>query len=567
MPLLSLLGRLIAVGFFALHPAFAGTCGDAAISTSVTAASLPNAVQLANGTSGQPLGGTLVFTIPTKALNKDGSQLVACLRMRPRDQKAFVAKNPDLWTENLPLRVVDSQTDITTMSVELPASIASFHGDDWPNGAWHTNQSYAYDGLWPLADFRVLVPDAGGKPVIDEIIPFSITNYWLSAAVTLFGTVMFWILVYGVARLYRDVRGGFFLGIICNQAGYASLSQFQIMIWTVVIGGASIYVAMLTGRLLDVPTQTLSLLGIAGAATVAASVPKADGGDAANGASSPGKVTNLQVVDPPGATSVVLVWAAPSGGLTPSSYAIKYRTPAGAGAWTTAPGGGAVPDALFEVTGLNVTTQYEFQVTASNASGPGPGEQTEPVTTGAAAVPPAVRPRQVEPPTLGNVGQENTATTKDRIVINWQGLAALPEAYAVSYRRMGSLLWTLADVTHLGVTSLTVGQLAPGTEYQFQVSAVADGLTGPASTILQARTAPRMPEYMDLLVWDGTREIDVTRLQMLLFTLVAAFFVAVKVAAGNAIPAIPPGLLLLMGVSNGVYITSKYVTGRRSEAT
>ena len=324
MPLYSSLVRLIAVVCLAWHPAFAGTCGDAPISTSVTAGSLPNAVQLANGTSGQPLGGTLVFTIPTKALSKDGSQLVACLRMRPRDQKAFVARNPDLWTENLPLRVVDSQTDVTTMSVEVPASIPSFQNDDWPNGKWHTNPFYAYDGLWPRADFRVLVPDASGKPVIDEIIPFSITNYWLSAAVTIVGTLVFWGLIYGVARLYRNVRGGFFLGIICNQSGYASLSQFQIMIWTVVIGGASIYVAMLTGRLLDVPTQTLSLLGIAGAATVAASVPKAGAGDAATGASTPGKVTGLRVVEPPGAASVVLVWAAPSGGLAPSSYAIKY---------------------------------------------------------------------------------------------------------------------------------------------------------------------------------------------------------------------------------------------------
>jgi hypothetical protein len=240
MPRFSLLVRLIGVVCLAWHPAFAGSCGDTAISTSVTAGSLPNAVQLANGTSGQPLGGTLVFTIPTKALSKDGSQLVACLRMRPRDQEAFVAKNPDLWTENLPLRVVDSQTDVTTMSVEVPASIPAFQNDDWPNGKWHTNPSYAYDGLWPRADFRVLVPDANGKPVIDEIIPFSITNYWLSAGVTIVGTLAFWILIYAVARLYRNVRGGFFLGIICNQAGYASLSQFQIMIWTVVIGGASI---------------------------------------------------------------------------------------------------------------------------------------------------------------------------------------------------------------------------------------------------------------------------------------------------------------------------------------
>ena len=65
------------------------------------------------------------------------------------------------------------------------------------------------------------------------------------------------------------------------------------------------------------------------------------------------------------------------------------------------------------------------------------------------------------------------------------------------------------------------------------------------------------------MVWDGTHEVDVTRLQMLFFTLVAAIFVVVKVVAQNEVPEIPQGLLLLMGLSNGVYLSSKFVSGRR----
>ena len=73
----------------------------------------------------------------------------------------------------------------------------------------------------------------------------------------------------------------------------------------------------------------------------------------------------------------------------------------------------------------------------------------------------------------------------------------------------------------------------------------------------------RTPLFRDLLVWDGTNEIDVSRLQMLFFTLVAATFVSLKVVTQNEIPTIPEGLLLLMGVSNGVYLSSKFVSGQR----
>jgi hypothetical protein len=44
---------------------------------------------------------------------------------------------------------------------------------------------------------------------------------------------------------------------------------------------------------------------------------------------------------------------------------------------------------------------------------------------------------------------------------------------------------------------------------------------------------------------------------------VAAIFVVVKVVAQNEVPEIPQGLLLLMGLSNGVYLSSKFVSGRR----
>jgi len=46
---------------------------------------------------------------------------------------------------------------------------------------------------------------------------------------------------------------------------------------------------------------------------------------------------------------------------------------------------------------------------------------------------------------------------------------------------------------------------------------------------------------------------------MLLFTLISAVFVITKVIAAYVIPEIPVGYLTLMGISNGVYVTAKFV--------
>src|SRR5271156_6361815 len=64
---------LLAMVMTAFH-AGAATCqGD--VSDAVAAGNLPNSVTLDKGTTAQPLGGTLVFTVPTPALSKEGTQL------------------------------------------------------------------------------------------------------------------------------------------------------------------------------------------------------------------------------------------------------------------------------------------------------------------------------------------------------------------------------------------------------------------------------------------------------------------------------------------------------------
>jgi hypothetical protein len=75
-----------------------------------------------------------------------------------------------------------------------------------------------------------------------------------------------------------------------------------------------------------------------------------------------------------------------------------------------------------------------------------------------------------------------------------------------------------------------------------------------------ATAAPRIPQWSDLVIAsDGQNEIDVTRVQMLFFTVIVALFVTLRILASGEIPEIPEGYLGLMGISNGVYVTAKFI--------
>jgi len=84
-----------------------------------------------------------------------------------------------------------------------------------------------------------------------------------------------------------------------------------------------------------------------------------------------------------------------------------------------------------------------------------------------------------------------------------------------------------------------------------------------------ASRVTRKPRWSDLIVNEvnSRREIDITRVQMLYFTLVTAAFVVMRVVATYVIPEIPQGFQVLMGISNAVYFGSKVAQSTASAAT
>ena len=148
-------------------------------------------------------------------------------------------------------------------------------------------------------------------------------------------------------------------------------------------------------------------------------------------------------------------------------------------------------------------------------------------------------------------------------------LIATTDGYA-SLSRLQMVLWTfvvaasavyvmvlsgeLIEVTTGTLVLLGIsGTVTVGTILHDKTQAQPDGAPPPAPA------EPRRPRWSDLVVNDvnGRREFDISRVQMLYFTLVTATFVVMRVVTTYVIPEIPQGFLILMGISNAVYFGSQ----------
>ena len=157
------------------------------------------------------------------------------------------------------------------------------------------------------------------------------------------------------------------------------------------------------------------------------------------------------------------------------------------------------------------------------------------------------------------------ASTDHTVTLQWDPPAAGAAAavYAVSYARQAFADWRESDDC-IRQNSHRVSRLLPDTTYVFQVTARnTNSASAPVQVTertKQAALIPRQPLWSDLVVTpQHPGEIDVTRVQMLFFTLISVAFVAIKLITSYMIPDIPEGFMLLMGISNGVYLSAKFV--------
>jgi hypothetical protein len=151
------------------------------------------------------------------------------------------------------------------------------------------------------------------------------------------------------------------------------------------------------------------------------------------------------------------------------------------------------------------------------------------------------------------------------------------------------LLWTLvvaASAVYVMTLSGNLINITPGTLTLLGIAGAAgliaafaktsttstgqDGTPGAAKAMVATPTAMpspvapvihtdgAAPQWRDLVLDPKSKAPDITRIQMLLFTVVSAAFVIMQVLNYFVVPDIPVGYQILIGLSNGVYVGNKF---------
>ena len=468
----------------------------------------------------------------------------------------------------------------------LPAEIAS----DF------VNQTKPYFSAFDLAptrsSFRQLIAEGHLRVHVNDKthawFDVGLTSRKFASFITLVAVAA---LLWGLAQFVRRIRvsGGdattglqlasLPIRLISKSDGRASLSQFQMMLWTFVVVGGAIYVVMLNGSLIPISDGTLVLLGISGLALVLAKTKDESTQNTGGQMPTPKPVQNLVVQAIKDSTDLLVTWTPPLDRAPISHYVVTYSKvksdnsdPSkpqldGAGNLSISDSGviPIVREAGVRLVSLDPQVLYHVSVCAANPGGLGEssdvddvvkkkvtmsGEESKPANPGAS------------PPHDVQLRAVLDAVTESVIELEWVP-ADGNSIYEVQFRRSDSRDdWSRAcqEANNPNHKSAIVRGLDSGVVYQFRLRRQGDqGYQGLWSKPERAATM-HVPRWSDLVTDpDRPAEIDVTRAQMLLFTNVCAAFVALKIADVGTIPDIPPQYVYLMGITNSVYITSKWV--------
>jgi hypothetical protein len=395
------LGLLFAVSIFGAHASAEAVCG--VTTPGVTSGDVKVAVKIDGSSVWRPRDSEVKFSLSAaQGVRLTAATVATCFRWSGNG----APKNE--WLLSPSLRVVDA-TDPSNVvyAARVPNLSAS------PQNLWReltrsaTGGETVAWGLVPLADFQVYVTGAGASAPIAITQQIGITNEALALAVALVVVAVGWSAVYLCGRM-RGVPGSGdpILQVISTKAGYASLSQLQILLWSFVVGAGAIYVIVLSGNLIPLTGGTLVLLGISGGAALLSKLQSAQQSrSVAQGPlpPAPNATTPLMIRGEPESTAVSLAWGQPDGGGV-DAYTIQYRAVLNPPAnWTTVTTSLLTPGVT--IAGLTPGQAYEFQVSGTNAAGAGSAQGTSATT----APPPAAVPAAVAWLNLGAFVGNRTA--------------------------------------------------------------------------------------------------------------------------------------------------------------
>jgi hypothetical protein len=213
----------------------------------------------------QPPGGEITFTVRSFVQIPADSLVVVCFRWKRSGDKQdhFITARPthlDMTDAGRMLRVTVVVPD------RLGKAPPRFSGDGERAGLY----------LVPLAEVRILVlgkgADGSFSVTADVSHVIGVANPFLALLMAMLTVLAAFAFLSFVShrRLKRLGLGDLdpIIRVIATPDGYASLSQFQMVVWTFVVAASAVYVMMLSGELIEVTSGTLVLLGISGAVTV-----------------------------------------------------------------------------------------------------------------------------------------------------------------------------------------------------------------------------------------------------------------------------------------------------------
>jgi hypothetical protein len=186
-------------------------------------------------------------------------------------------------------------------------------------------------------------------------------------------------------------------------------------------------------------------------------------------------------------TSATVSWTAVSGA---NSYSLQYR-PVGSATWTAV----TTSATSAALTGLTVSTAYEFQVTSSCSGVLGTVSTLANFTTTAAAA-------------CGTpVSLASSSITSSSATVSW-GAVSGASSYLLQYRVSTATTWT-NSLTVTAATATITG-LTAATAYQFRVTATCAGTAGTASAIGTFTTSAASTNCTDSYEANETRTTSKT---------------------------------------------------------
>jgi hypothetical protein len=291
----------------------------------------PVSITVNPATRWQPRGGEVIVALQGPKELWVGFAVRACFSWSSASAATYFKSFSDSTEAFVSIRPSDSAGGIDLTTINLGVIVPSLKSA--PSGIverWFSkDHRSAGSGIVPVAGMRLIGYNENGI-LFDVVRPVGITSlkfsFILTVATVVVGCVVLHRLVVGrgapagssprpharsiyglIADLVDLLKMRWVLRFIRTDDGRASLSAFQIFLWTTVVAASAVYVMALSGNLINITPGTLVLLGIAGAATlVAAGKPSVSGGAAQSGDTKPQAGTNAAPVaatQPPAASS------------------------------------------------------------------------------------------------------------------------------------------------------------------------------------------------------------------------------------------------------------------------